>query len=222
MEIKQIIEALQTRFEGVSDAILERVAKKISKTITDEATMEAAVNAVTFQQVVESYADYRVTEAQKTAVQTYEKKYGLKDGKAVVTPTATNEPTKTTTTDDMPEWAKSLVESINSQNKIIEALKADKAINGRKAMLNEALSQMPASVKSRYEKDFARLNFKDDEDFTAWLEEAKTDFAQMQTEYQQKGATFQPPFVGGGNGKHSTEAQKDMAKNIAKNLVHNK
>lgn len=215
MEIKQIIEALQTRFEGVSDVVLERIAKKISKTITDEATLKTAVDAVTFQQIIDSYADYRATEAQKTAVSTYEKKYNLKDGKVIETPPSKPVPQ----TEEMPAWAQALVEQLNSQKEIITAMSAERATVGRKAKLDEALKTMPASVKTRYEKDFARLNFKDDDDFNTWLEEAKTDFAQMSNAFQQKGALFQPPFVGGG-GEKKTEAQIEMAKNIAKKLVH--
>lgn len=78
---KEILEALKAKFEGVSEAILNRIADKLAKTVTKQEDVATAVEGVTFQQVLESYGDSRATEAQQTAVTNYEKKHGLKDGK---------------------------------------------------------------------------------------------------------------------------------------------
>lgn len=81
---KEILEALAARFEGVSGAVLDRIANKLAKTITKTEDIATTVEGVTIQQIIDSYTDSRVTEASETArknaVNDYESKYGLKDG----------------------------------------------------------------------------------------------------------------------------------------------
>ena len=71
---EKILKALQTKYEGVDAKTLGRIADKLAKTITDEADIQTAVDGVTVQALMESYGDARVTEAQRTAVENYEKK----------------------------------------------------------------------------------------------------------------------------------------------------
>ena len=82
---KTIIEALQQKFPGVDAKVLEPVARKLAKSATKEEDVPTLVEGVTFQQVTESYSDFRVTQAVATAsaraVSDYEEKFGLKDGK---------------------------------------------------------------------------------------------------------------------------------------------
>ena len=77
---KEILEALKKKFPGVSDTILGKTAKKLSETVKTADEVDTAVEGVTFQTLLESYGDTRATEATKTAVANYEKKYGLKEG----------------------------------------------------------------------------------------------------------------------------------------------
>ena len=81
---KEILEALTTKFPGVSSAVLDRTANKLAKTITKTEDVATAVEGVTIQQIIDSYTDSRVTEASETArknaVNDYESKYGLTDG----------------------------------------------------------------------------------------------------------------------------------------------
>ena len=78
---QKIIKALATKYPGVSEKILARMADKLLKVIKQEDQIDAEVEKVEFQQLLESYGDARADEAQKTAVSNYEKKHGLKDGK---------------------------------------------------------------------------------------------------------------------------------------------
>ena len=82
---KTIIEALQQKFPGVDAKVLEPVARKLAKSATKEEDVPTLVEGVTFQQVTESYSDFRVTQAVATAsaraVSDYEERFGLKDGK---------------------------------------------------------------------------------------------------------------------------------------------
>lgn len=103
---EKLLAALKTKFSGVQDAILNRVADKLSKTVTTDDQVQTAVDGVTFQNVLESYGDSRATEATTSSVLNYEKKHNLKDGKVVTVPPA-NEPPKPD--DDAPAWAKAMM-----------------------------------------------------------------------------------------------------------------
>lgn len=79
----QIIEALKTKFPGVAEKILNRIADKLVKTVTIKDQIATFVQGVTTQTIIESYGDSRATQASQTAVANYEKKHGLKDGQKV-------------------------------------------------------------------------------------------------------------------------------------------
>jgi hypothetical protein len=81
---QKLIEALATKF-GVDAKMLEGIAERLSKTVTTDEEVATAVEGVTFQHVLESYADKRANEASETArknaIKKYEAQFGLKDGK---------------------------------------------------------------------------------------------------------------------------------------------
>lgn len=80
---KKLLEALKTKFVGVDEAILERMATKKAEGVTDESQITGIVDGINFQDVVKSYGDYRANEANVSSVKNYEEKHGLKDGKPV-------------------------------------------------------------------------------------------------------------------------------------------
>lgn len=199
----KILDALKTKFDGVSDAILGRIADKLAKTAKTEEDVATSVEGVTFQQILESYGDSRATEAQQSAVANYEKKHGLKDGKTV----KADEPTKKVKedaindADDMPAWAKALIDSNNSLKSELEAIKGEKTTNKRKSALDKVLGKAPDKIRQRYEKDFSRMNFKDDEDFNGWIEEITPDVESIVNDYNTKGGVVTRPKVSGGGSK---------------------
>jgi hypothetical protein len=90
---EQILAGLKTKFKGVEVATLQRIATNKSEGVTDESKVNSIVEGISFQDVLQSYGDYRAGDAQKTAVQNYEKKYDIKDGKAVEDHKKPDEPT---------------------------------------------------------------------------------------------------------------------------------
>lgn len=81
---EKILAALRTKFAGVDDATLQRIASKKAEGVTDESKIDSIIEGVSFQDVVTNYGDYRADGAQKTAVSNYEKKHNIKDGKPIV------------------------------------------------------------------------------------------------------------------------------------------
>ena len=90
---EQILAGLKTKFQGVEDATLQRIASKKAEGVTDESKVNSIVEGISFQDVLTSYGDYRADGAQKTAVSNYEKKHNIKDGKPIEEPKPQPTPT---------------------------------------------------------------------------------------------------------------------------------
>ena len=81
---EKLLALLQTKFPGVDNAILDRIATKKSENVTDEAQLPTIAEGIGFQDVLTSYGDYRAGDAQQTAVKNYEKRHNLKDGRILL------------------------------------------------------------------------------------------------------------------------------------------
>lgn len=68
----KFLQTLKTKYEGVSETILSRIASKVAETATDE----SAIEEITLQDILERYGDSRATEAAVTAVAKYKKEVG--------------------------------------------------------------------------------------------------------------------------------------------------
>lgn len=91
---EKILAALKTKFAGVPEAILDRIASKLAKTASTEEQVNSLVEGMTLQNVFDSYGDSRATEASQRAVSNYQKKHGIKDGKPIAEPTPAPTPTE--------------------------------------------------------------------------------------------------------------------------------
>lgn len=233
MDFEQLIlAALQTKFAGVDAKILGRIAKKHAKTATGttEADAKTIVDGITFQQVLESHADYRATEAQKTAVANYESKHNLRDGKPVEAQqqqTGQQEQNqggaKTAqqggqqqTEEKVPAWAQQLMNDNKALREELNGYKVERTQNSRLERFRKAIENAPDKVKTRYEKDFARLTFKDDADFDSYLEEIAPDITAMAEQIQRKGAKVGAPFGSQGSGTTANEIVKARFEAAAK------
>jgi hypothetical protein len=201
---QKILEALKTKFSGVSETILSRIAEKLAKTVTTEEGVQPAVDGVTFQQIIDGEADRRATEATQTAVVNYEKKHSLREGKPIEQGGGETKPDQQPN-NDTPEWAKSILESNKQLQERLARIEGEKTTNTRKTSLNKVLENAPEKIRLRYEKDFERMNFKDDEDFTAWVTEITPDIEALVTEFNSKGGVVSRPKSGAGNGKKGDE-----------------
>lgn len=210
---KEALDALKAKFSGVSEAILSRIADKIAKTAKTQEEVTTAVEGVTFQQVLESYGDSRATEAQQTAVTNYEKKHGLKDGKKVEGGGEQNPKTTEGAGEGEKggsagggDLAAQIAAAIAAEMKPLKdelaAMKGEKTANSRKAALGKVLEGAPEKIRQRYEKDFARMTFNDDEDFNAWIGEITPDVEAITSDFNAKGGVVGRPKGGtaGGSG----------------------
>lgn len=139
---EQILAALKTKFQGVEDATLQRIASKKSEGVTDESKVNSIVEGISFQDVLKSYGDYRADGAQKTAISNYEKKHNIKDGKPVEetkpqqpqTPAPTPQPKPV---EEVPAWAQSLIDSNKTLSEKLAAMDAQKKADTRNQQIEE-------------------------------------------------------------------------------------
>lgn len=218
-----ILDALKTKFTGVSEKILGRIADKLAKTVTTQEQVQTAVDGVQFQQVLESYGDSRATEATQTAVANYEAKHGLKDGKVVKAGDGDNG--KTTPNGDgdekIPAWAQTLLADNKEMKATIKAMQGEKVTASRREQLSKIISALPPAVKKAYER--TPVDSISDEEFETLKSEITTEAAEIAKETASKGVVFGKPTIQGGtktqqNNGGEKEATDDEAKAVVDKL----
>lgn len=213
---EQILNALKTKFQGVSDSILGRIATKLAKTVTTAEQVTTAVEGVTFQSVIESYGDSRATEAQQTAIHNYESKYGLKDGQKIETG-GQEQKTVTVTEEggskETPAWAQALIDSNKSLTERLNKMESERTTSSRKQQLMGIVGKLPENLRKPYER--TSVDGLTDEQFNTLVTEITTEVDGIANSIQQKGAVFGKPTVQSG-GSNGTELTKEQQEAIAK------
>ena len=141
---EQILAGLKTKFNGVEDAILQRIASKKSEGVTDEGKVNSIVEGISFQDVLTSYGDYRADGAQKTAIKNYEQKYNIKDGKAIEEPKPSVTQTPTPAVKEQQDLASQIAAALGT---------ALKPLSDR---LDAMDAQKKADIRSRQIDDVAK------------------------------------------------------------------
>ena len=203
----QILEALKAKFVGVSEAILSKYAEKLAKKVLKEEDVATAVEGVTFQQILDSYGDSRATEASQTAVSNYEKKHGLKDGKAIEGGASQNQNQQP---DDVPAWAKALIDDNKRFKEMFESNAKERVTASRKQKLNAVIEKLPASLRKAYER--TSIDTLTDEEFDTLITEVEAEVGEIGNNIQARGAVFgQPskPIGKSANAKEATDAEAE-------------
>lgn len=219
---QKILEALKAKFTGSNANVLSRIAEKLAKTATTEEQVTSAVAGVTQEllEVIESYGDSRATEAQQTAVQNYETKYGLKEGKPTTnggTPAAPkplSEPTKPNDggANDVPAWAKALLDANKSLTERLNKMDTERTTTSRK----QQLAQITAKLPEKFRKSYDRITVDNltDEQFSSLTQEVTTEVEGLVSDLKAKGAVFGRPSAASGK-SNGNELSKEQQAAIA-------
>ena len=174
---KKLLEALQAKFSGVEANMLEPTVNRLLKATTKEEEIATAVEGVTFQQVVESYGDSRSTQAAETAskkaVAAYEKQFKLKDGKPLEDPGDGDQkkvdPNKKTNEDEIPAWAKALLEK---QEKLETRFKEEDEAKMQKSLNSSLVTLLKEKGvrESFYSPVINGRTFKDEDEMKTYAE----------------------------------------------------
>lgn len=213
---KEILEQLKTKFSGVSEKILDRIAKKLAETVTKSEDVKTAVDGVTFQEVLESYGDSRATDATKTAVLNYEKKHGLKDG--VKVDTQQQQQVEIKPDENTPAWAVALANSVKALTDEVSHIKVERVASTRRQQMTEVLAKLPENLRKGYERiDLEKM---DDEAFSGLLAEVTGEVGEIVKDTSAKGAAFGVPAVTyqSVQGQQAQEASDDQVDAVVNQL----
>ena len=219
---KQILEALKAKFQGVSEAILNRIADKLAKTVTTAEQVATAVEGVTIQQVIESYGDSRATEAQQTAVHNYETKYGLKDGVKVDDAGGSQGghqggvqtvQTQQQGGDAIPTWAQTLIDSNKALTERLNKMDVDRTTATRKQQLQTVIEKLPEKLRKAYER--TPVDGLTEEQFNTLFSEISSEVEGIVNETHVKGAVFGRPAAQNGRTNQGNELTKEQVEAIS-------
>lgn len=206
-----IIDLLKTKFDGVDESILSRIAEtKAAKAIKTEDDAKTFVEAFTLSQLLNSYGDIRSTEAQRTAITNYERKHNLKDGKVVTTGGGDhNEPGNSDDDNNTPAWAKQLIEDNKALRTRLDSIETEKRTTSRKEKLTAIIDKLPASQRKSYER--TAIDTLSDEEFDTLLTEVGSEVDTIIKENKTNGTTFGAPYqrTQGARGGETEKATKE-------------
>lgn len=222
---QKILEALKAKFPGVNANVLNRIADKLAKTVTTDEQVTTAVAGVTkeFIEIIESYGDSRATEAQQTAVQTYETKYGLKDGQKVDNGggsqggqqggTQTVQ-TQSARGEQVPAWAQALIESNKTITERLNKMDGDRTTATRKQQLSTIIEKLPENLRKAYER--TPVDGLTDEQFNTLVGEITSEVDGIVNDTRAKGAVFgRPSAQNGGSSSQGNELTKEQIEAIS-------
>lgn len=222
---QKILEALKAKFPGVNANVLNRIADKLAKTVTTDEQVTTAIAGVTkeFIEIIESYGDSRATEAQQTAVQTYETKYGLKDGQKIDNGggsqggqqggTRTVQ-TQSAGVEQVPAWAKALIESNKTITERLNKMDGDRTTATRKRQLSTIIEKLPENLRKAYER--TPVDGLTDEQFNTLVGEITTEVDGIVNDTRAKGAVFgRPAAQNGGSSSQGNELTKEQIEAIS-------
>lgn len=218
---QKILEALKAKFPGVNANVLNRIADKLCKTVTTDEQVTTAVAGVTKEviEIIESYGDSRATEAQQTAVQTYEQKYGLKDGVKIDNGggsqggqqegTQTVQTQQTAGGEQVPAWAQALIDSNKTITERLNKMDGDRTTATRKQQLSSIIEKLPENLRKAYER--TPVDGLTDEQFNTLVGEITSEVEGIVNDKQAKGAVFgRPSAQHGGSSSQGNELTKEQ------------
>ena len=211
---QDILNALKTRFAGVSDKILQRLADKLQRQPNpDELGAQQIADQVTMQQLLEYYGDQRATEAQQTAVKNYEKKMQAEQTQTPSSKQPNDQAAKpqndqATPPAEVPAWAKSLVEQVKTLNQRFDAVEQEKQRRSRQAEIEELIKGLPRTVQQAYRR--IQLDDYTPEDFEKLKEDVTQEAAQIMQETGARSAVFSAPSQVGVKAAAKTASDKEV------------
>ena len=140
--------------------------------------MNSIVEGISFQDVLNSYGDFRAGDASVTAVKNYEKKHNLKDGKTIKTPTPTPAPTPAPNKENGNDIATLIADAIS---KAVQPL-SDKLTQFETAKATEQRNAQILAKAQEYgipDVIAKRYSIPDGEDLDAFFKDAKQELANV-------------------------------------------
>ena len=199
--VDKFLQSLKTKYAhlGLEESVLKAIATRLVTAVKGENEIENAVQGVEEEvKLLQSVADKGRTSLTKAEEARKKLEKELEEMRAKSNPNPQNPPTPSTEPkpDEMPEWAKGLLETVKKQNETIAAFQAEKLQQSAKErFLNQLKTQ---GVSETFYKHHLGRAFKDDEEMNAFVNELKADEqAFLQTQANAGLSSHSRPIVGG-------------------------
>lgn len=164
---EKILAQLISKNSGVSKVVLGLIAKKLAEKVTEESQIEGAISDYETNSpvTIKEYADLLQSESDKRVTEALKKK--------VDAPKPDDEKKDVKTDDDIPAWAKGLVEQVSS-------LKTELAGNKTKSTLNDLVAK--AKEKGIPEKYARKYQVGDEFSMETALTELEAEWSDIRQE----------------------------------------
>ena len=206
--VDKLLQSLKTKYAhlGLEESVLKAIATRLANAVKEESEIENAVKGVEEEvKLLQSVADKGRTSLTKAEEARKKLEKELEESRAKSNPNPQNPPTSEPKPDEVPEWAKRLVEDVTNQGKAIQAFQAEKQQQSAKErFLNQLKTQ---GVSEPFYKHHLGRTFKDDEEMNAFVSELKADeqaFLQAQTNTQL--SSLSGSVLGGGKDNNGVSA----------------
>ena len=210
MFLEKLLQALKTKYAhlGLDEAILKAIATRLANAVKEESEIENAVKGVEEEvKLLQSVADKGRTSLTKAEEARKKLEKELEQERAKSNPNPQNPPTppKEPKPDEMPEWAKNILEAVTNQGKAIQAFQEEKLQQSAKErFLNQLKTQ---GVSETFYKHHLGRTFKDDTEMDAFVSELKADEqAFLQTQANRGLSSHSGNVFGGGTDANGVSA----------------
>ena len=209
--VDKLLQSLKTKYAhlGLEESVLKAIATRLANAVKEESEIENAVKGVEEEvKLLQSVADKGRTSLTKAEEARKKLEKELEQERAKSNPNPQNPPAPSTEPkpDEVPAWAKSLVEVVNKQNETIAALQAEKQQQSAKErFINQLKTQ---GVSETFYKHHLGRTFKDDTEMEAFVNELRADEqAFLQTQANTGLSSHSRPIVGGGLKENEPSAE---------------
>ena len=215
---EKILALLLAKFAGVRKDGLAQMASVLSLQAADEAEATAIVEKLTTEKVDVFVKDWRkevdreVSEGVRTNEENLRKKFDFTEKQQ-----QQQQQQQQPGGDEVPAWAKALVDSNKALQEKLLALESGKTVEARLSQLQEKFKALPQgnalaqSFIAQKQKDFKRMNFESDEAFAEYLTDLETDVTTMNQQISDAGlSNHTKPIFGTGKGSEDDLFQQSM------------
>ena len=215
--VDKLLQSLKTKYAhlGLEENILKAIATRLANAVKEESEIENAVKGVEEEvKLLQSVADKGRTSLSKAEEARKKLEKELEQERAKSNPNPPTPPTEPKP-DEMPEWAKRLVEDVTNQGKAIQAFQEEKQQQSAKErFLNQLKTQ---GVSETFYKRHLERSFKDDTEMEAFVNDLKADEqAFLQTQANAGLSNLSGSVLGGGTDNNGVSA--DVQAYINNNL----
>ena len=205
--MEKILQALKTKYAhlGLKESVLKVIATRLAPTVKDDTEIENAVKSVEEEvKLLQSVADEGRTSLTKAEEVRKKLEKELEEARAKSNPNPPTPPTEPKP-DEMPAWAKGLLEAVTNQGKAIQAFQEEKQQQtAKERFLNQLKAQ---GVSEPFYKHHLGRTFKDDTEMDAFISELKADEqAFLQTQANTGLSSHSSNVFGGGTDANGVSA----------------